>query len=276
MLDQFLRSVKTFKKICRADKVLDFNILQSRIEKYLGFSVFFIDPARIRTRLFELSRTEKMSPELQLYGNYYLLKFLIPENPVVISLGIGEDTRFDEAILDKHAAKLYMFDPTPRSFRYVRSRTNLNNAKFTELAISDFDGEIEVYIDDLETDLDTTTSVSVMPSKIAQEALKIECKSILTILKEEDLQNIDVLKIDIEGGGLTVIQQLLNNEIFPAQICGEFERPVDAINAKQFFIEMDDVLQRLNNNGYRVFRTRKEDIGFQIEITAARYVACVN
>ena len=145
--------------------------------------MFFIDPARIRTRLFELSRTEKMSPNYPIVWNYYLLKFLIPENPVVISLGIGEDTRFDEAILDKHAAKLYMFDPTPRSFRYVRSRTNLNNAKFTELAILNFDGEIEVYIDDLETDLDTTTSVSVMPSK-SLKGSKIECKSILTPKKK--------------------------------------------------------------------------------------------
>ena len=275
MLAQLFRSLKTFKKIWKADKKLAFSLLQSRVEKYLGFSIFFIDPTRIRTRLFELYRTEKKISELTLYGNYYLDKRLIPEHPVVLSLGIGEDTRFDEAILDEHAAKLYMFDPTPRSSRYVRNRSSLNNAKFRELAISDFDGVIDMYIDDLEADLSTTTSVSVIPSKISQKAYKVECKSVLTIKKEEGLQNIDVLKIDIEGGGLTVVQKLLNHEIFPTQICGEFERPLDAKKTKKFLAEMGAVMETLSHNGYRIFRTRNEDIGYQIEITAARYSASV-
>lgn len=274
MLDQFIRSLKTFKKIWKADKVLAFSVLQSRIEKYLGFTIFFVDPARIRTRLFEISRTEKKSPDLRIYGNYHLFKDLIPERPVVISLGIGEDTRFDEAILDEHSAELYMFDPTPRSFRYVMSRSNLNNANFKELAISDFDGVLDMYIDDLEASLSTTTSVSVIPSKISQKPHKVKCKSILTIMKEEGLKNIDVLKIDIEGGGITVMKTLLNNKIFPTQICGEFERPLDVEKTKKFLNDMGAIMQTLNDNGYRIFRTRNEDIGFQVEITAARYLDC--
>jgi hypothetical protein len=74
MLRQFNRSLKTFIKILRKDKRLAFELLQSRAEKYLGFSLYLIDPIRIRTRLFELRQTEKINSDLVRFGNYSLVE----------------------------------------------------------------------------------------------------------------------------------------------------------------------------------------------------------
>jgi len=218
-----------------------------------------------------LRQTTKINTDLELFGNYFLVRKLIPSHPIVVSLGIGEDTRFDEALVANYDTDLYMYDPTPRSGRYISSRTQLKNAKFQEIAISDFDGTIEVYIDDLEGGLETTTSVTVMQPKGSDSSHLVPCKSLITIIEEEKLAHIDILKIDIEGGGLIVLKHLLEHNIFPVQICGEFERPNDKKELNNFFSEIEGLIGILKSKGYRIFRTREVDIGFQIEITAARY-----
>ena len=188
-----------------------------------------------------------------------------------MSLGIGEDARFDEAVVANLKAQLYLFDPTPRSARYVNTRDILSNSKFQQIAVADFDGIIEMYIDDLEPDLNTTTSVSVRQPKGSESSYSVPCKSIATIMKEEKLTHIDILKIDIEGGGIKVIKNLLEHNIFPEQICGEFERPSGKQAIENYFSDLKEIFYVLRSKGYRIFRTRDADIGFQVEITAARY-----
>ena len=182
-----LRSFKTFLKIWKMDKRLAFEISQSRLEKYLKFSVYLVDPLRRRTYSFELKNTDKPSADLIAYGNYFLIGNNIPDNPIVFSLGIGEDTRFDEAIVDHHDARLYMFDPTPRSATYVKTRDKLRKAEFEQIAVSDYDGELEVYIDDLQPNLDSTTSVTSVKRAGNNDSFTVPCKSIQTLLRERKL-----------------------------------------------------------------------------------------
>ena len=70
MISQLLRSFKTFLKIWKMDKRLAFEISQSRLEKYLKFSVYLVDPLRRRTYSFELKNTDKPSADLIAYGNF--------------------------------------------------------------------------------------------------------------------------------------------------------------------------------------------------------------
>ena len=62
---------------------------------------------------------------------------------LVVFLSIGEDTRFDEAILD-YKYRLFLFDPTPRSASYVKTRRKLM-AEFEQIAVSDHDSEHGLY-----------------------------------------------------------------------------------------------------------------------------------
>ena len=63
MISKLVRSVKTFVKIWKMDKRLAFEISQSRVEKYLKFSVYLVDPLRRRTFSFEQKNTEKTKPK---------------------------------------------------------------------------------------------------------------------------------------------------------------------------------------------------------------------
>ena len=270
MISQVVRSFKTFLRIWKMDKRLAFEISQSRLEKYLKFSVYLVDPLRRRTFNFEQRNTQKPSEDLVAYGNYFLIGNNIPDQPVVFSLGIGEDTRFDEAILDYHNASLFLFDPTPRSASYVKTRRKLMKAEFEQIAVSDHDGELVVYIDDLQPDLDTTTSVTSVKRVGYNDSFTVPCKSIPSILQERKIDHIDILKIDIEGGGLVVLKDVLNAKIFPSQILGEFERPSTKEELDIFLNEIQSVFNVLKLNNYKIYRTRSEDKGFQIEITASK------
>ena len=54
-------------------------------------------------------------------------------------------------------------------------------------------------------------------------------------LKKYSLNNIDLLKLDIEGVADIVIIDFLKQGFLPSQICFELERPISIFKQKSFF-----------------------------------------
>ena len=270
MIGQLRRSLRTFFRIARQNPRLAFELVQLRLESLFGISLHRIDSLRRRTLAFELEHTEAPTPDLVPYGNYSLVERLVPDEPVVFSLGVGEDVRFDLALIERHNASIHFFDPTPRSARYVENHSKLDRAKFNQIAIADFDGVLDVYIDDLQDSFESTTSVSVMSRNSAASKLQVPCKTIRTTMREKGICHIDILKIDVEGAGVAILEGLLDAEVYPTQIAGEFERPPVASKLDSYFDKLRQIFERLRALGYTIYRTRPSEKGFQVEIVAAR------
>lgn len=270
MIGQLRRSLRTFFRIARQNPRDAFELIQLRLESLFGISLHRIDPLRRRTLAFELEHTEASTPDLVPYGNYSLVERLVPDEPVVFSLGVGEDVRFDLALIERHNASIHLFDPTPRSARYVENHGNLDRAKFNQIAIADFDGVLDVYIDDLQDSFESTTSVSVVSRNSAAPSLQVPCKTIRTTMREKGICHIDILKIDVEGAGVAILEGLLDAEVYPTQIAGEFERPPVASKLDSYFEKLRQIFERLRALGYTIYRTRPSEKGFQVEIVAAR------
>lgn len=270
MIGQLRRSLRTFFRIARQDPRLAFELTQLRLESLFGISLHRIDSLRRRTLAFELEHTEASTPDLVPYGNYSLVERLVPDEPVVFSLGVGEDVRFDLALIERHNAAIHLFDPTPRSARYVENHSNLDRAKFNQIAIADFDGVLDVYIDDFQDSLESTTSVSVVSRNSAASSLQVPCKTIRTTMREKGICHIDILKIDVEGAGVAILEGLLDAEVYPTQIAGEFERPPVASKLDSYFDKLRQIFERLRALDYTIYRTRPSEKGFQVEIVAAR------
>lgn len=270
MIGQLRRSLRTFFRIARQNPRHAFELIQLRLESLFGISLHRIDPLRRRTLAFELEHTEASTPDLVPYGNYSLVERLVPDEPVVFSLGVGEDVRFDLALIERHNASIHFFDPTPRSARYVENHGKLDSAKFNQIAIADFDGVLDVYIDDLQDSFESTTSVSVMSRNSAASSLQVPCKTIRTTMREKSICHIDILKIDVEGAGVAILEGLLDAEVYPTQIAGEFERPPVASKLDSYFDKLRQIFERLRALGYTIYRTRPSEKGFQVEIVAAR------
>lgn len=72
--------------------------------------------------------------------------------------------------------------------------------------------------------------------------------------------NLDVLKLDIEGAALVVLNDMLDNDIFPSQIVAEFERPntKKASDYISFYCDLNKLIDRLNSLGYSTHRLPRE------------------
>jgi FkbM family methyltransferase len=265
-----LRSARTFVRIARQNPRQAWELSQLRLEKRFGITLHWLDPLRRAVRSYEVANTHLVGPELTAYGNYYLDPRRLPARLTVFSIGVGEDLDFDRALITRHSVDLHLFDPTPRSERFVSAAGLPDGVRFDRLAIADYDGTINLYIDDLEGSLETTTSLSVMDRGHHASGFSTPCRRVSTLMRERGIERLDVLKLDVEGAAIAILNDVLDDGILPSQIAAEFERPPNPRDAGPFLGLVDALFTRLKVEGYRIYRTRPDCKGFQIEILAVR------
>jgi FkbM family methyltransferase len=101
---------------------------------------------------------------------------------------------------------VYAFEPTPRIFGYLKRNAevnSLNNIKLELSALSNYDGEIELYIP---SGMIPTSSSTLKGFRKASEILKVPSIRLDTYCKKRDIKDIDLLKIDTEGTEHLVIE----------------------------------------------------------------------
>ena len=267
---KLLRSARTFVRIARHNPRQAWDLSQLRFEKRFGITLHWLDPLRCAVRSYEVANTHLVGPGLTAYGNYYLDPRRLPAHPTVFSIGVGEDIDFDRALIARHSVDLHLFDPTPRSERFVAAASLPDGVRFDRLAIADYDGAINLYIDDLEDSLDTTASVSIVDRGLHVAGFSVPCRRVSTLMRERGIERLDVLKLDVEGAAIAILNDVLNDGILPTQIAAEFERPPNPRDVGPFLVRVDALLTRLKKHGYRIYRTRSDSKGFQVEVLAVR------
>lgn len=266
----FVRSLKTFLFILRRRPARAWEELQIRLERKLGISLYFLSLRRWATYLFEKSRTSPVSSDLRSYGNYFLDPQLVPEEPVVFSLGVGQDISFDRALLERHKPKLFLFDPTPASRRFIDEQNLPVNVSFDAVAVSDRDGDVAIFTDDLEHEFDQTSSVSIFKRGFYENSTLIRGKRITTLMREKGVSHLDILKMDIEGAAIQVLEDILREGICPDQLACEFERPERISEVFSYLKRLSRLFDQMRGLGYELYRTRPLDKGCQVEILAVR------
>ena len=81
--------------------------------------------------------------------------------------------------------------------------------------------------------------------------MKRPVKRIPTLMKQFGHKEIGVLKLDIEGAALSVLEDCQNEKIFPNIILGEIER--DPKDPKQFTKQFNALIANLKGVGYEVY-----------------------
>lgn len=265
-----IRKAQTFLSLLAKNPIHAWDVLQLKLEVRLGLSLHFLSGRRRVTHRFELANTEEVPADFRAYGNYVLDPRVIGERPVVFSAGVGEFIDFDLALLERHDVRLFLFDPTPSSKRYIETVDLPPNATFHAVAIADRDGEIEMFSDNLEENLEATPSISCRNQGFGSKALRVPCHRIKTLMEEHRIAHLDVLKLDIEGGAIAALRDTLAEGIRPTQIAAEFERPRSPAEVGAYLAELEALFGELRRAGYRIYRTRPDTIGFQVEVLAIR------
>ena len=128
---------------------------------------------------------------------------------------------------------------------------------FHELGLSDHDGDLEFYVP-RKTHKVNYSSVKA-PS---EDARKVRCpvKRLKSITEALGHHRLDVLKMDIEGGEMVAIPDLLDSGVFVGQLLAEFHYHYPVIGWTAFV----ELMARVHNRGYRIFHVSRRGYEFSL------------
>jgi FkbM family methyltransferase len=180
------------------------------------------------------------------YGGWNVAIGHLTNKSIVYSFGIGEDLSFDIALIHRFGLFIHAFDPTPKSIGWVHKQVLPESFIFHDYGLGDLDAEVNFYPPD---NPNHNSYSMVKRSDIMIKPIHCRVKRLEKIMKELGHNNIDLLKMDIEGAEYQVIDDILNANLRPIQILVEFHHRFPNIG----FNKTINALRKLTDNGYVIF-----------------------
>ena len=194
---------------------------------------------------------------------------------VVISAGAGEDISFEIELISEYDCKVILLDPTPKaishfenisvrfgkqnSSNYVKSgrqeikaynlsSVSTNNIQLIPCALWNTQTDIKFYSPPNPNHV--SHSISNFQNDYNQNGDHIIVKTITLeqLCEEYAVKDIEIMKLDIEGAEIEVLQNMFSTKIRPQQILVEFDELYNLTSdAKR---RITKTLEMLEHNGY--------------------------
>jgi FkbM family methyltransferase len=139
--------------------------------------------------------------------------------PVVLS--------FDEEMISTYRARVFGFDPTPASLRWLAARGVPEGMRVEPIGIAAFDGEQAFAMPAGEA------RGNFSSKQRSDTTVVCQVRRYATILAMLGLRRVDVLKLDIEGAEYDVIDDLLTSAVLPTQLLVEFHHRLHNIHVAE-------------------------------------------
>lgn len=221
------------------------------------------------------------------YGGWAIPKNLLNKNSICYCAGVGEDITFDIELINHFGCTVFSFDPTPRAIEHINnlktsiekqepyfsvpdhipyntSLVNLKNLHFYPFGIFNKDTILKFYVPRDPNHV----SHSIVNLQKTDNYFKAECFSIPTLMKKFGHKKIDLLKLDIEGAEIDVINDILEKKVDIKCICIEFDELVGAnlkSNQHNLLIKnkVNNTIKKIIHAGYSlIFRKAYESLTF--------------
>ena len=217
------------------------------------------------------------------YGGWHLIDNNLSEG-VILSAGVGEDVSFDVDFINRFGGVVIFIDPTPRALEHLSSIENsLGNKKTTAYKEKSGNQPIESY--DLAYVKKENFKIvdKALSNKIGKKVrfysppnidhvshsisnwqnnfkktgdfITVETTTIEKIIQEFNIDNISLIKLDIEGAENQVLPELIKSKIFPKQILVEFDELHNGYIRSYFKASI--IFIKLKLNGYNLIETNK-------------------
>jgi FkbM family methyltransferase len=137
-------------------------------------------------------------------GDYTLrLNYDLNKNSVVFDIG-GYEGWFTEQINNKYGSKIYCFEPLPKFATLIQTKfSGFNNILVFPLAISDKNEKETIYFKN------DGTSTQV----ITNEAFVIDSITLDKVMTDNNITNISLIKINIEGDEYRLLEHMIKNNL---------------------------------------------------------------
>jgi FkbM family methyltransferase len=218
------------------------------------------------------------------YGGWSYLDNNNLNNKYIISAGLGEDASFDVELISKYNCKILIVDPTPRSIKhydeiidnqgrgksksygeegeqsihsYDLSNLNKDNFILINNALYNIDNkELKFFAPPNKKHVSYSLNNRQNDYKETGVYIKVKTITVKSILNKFNIENLEMIKLDIEGAAVEVILNMLEDKIFPQQILVEFDELNKAteISLDRFF----DCHYKILSNNYKLVKTSSE------------------
>lgn len=219
------------------------------------------------------------------YGGWVLPKDIkLDENSIVYSAGVGEDVSFDMILSDRYKCNIILIDPTNRAkkhFDEVKHYYENIKWKMTGDIQKDYYGIMYplkpdltkvTYLDKGLWDKKTIlkfyrqnnkkyVSQSLIEGMFGNDYDEVEVDTLENIMEQNNHTHIDILKLDIEGAEIRVLENMINKDIFPKYICVEFDlylKGKDKENKTQMIID------KLKSCNYNIITNERGNVTFKL------------
>ena len=195
------------------------------------------------------------SQNIKTFFNYYLDVSKLNHDSVVYSFGLHTNIHFEEYLIKRFNCRVFCFDPTPASVNLMK---NLENTKiiYKPFGIWKEDKKVKFYYPDSALPDSYNGSIVNYTGDVSKGDY-LQCCKLKTLMKVNNHTNIDVLKMDIEGAAIEVLNQILEDSIFPEQIAVEFEVTENDNISKQEFIDLTEniieLIKKLESLNYKCY-----------------------
>lgn len=132
-----------------------------------------------------------------------VFKQIVKPGMTVLDIGghIGYYTRFFSKLVGSNGM-VYVFEPTKINFSLLQSNTKqLNNVKLVNKAVGESNGQISFY-----QTFSNTGSHSLLEPGVKSEKILVDCVTLDQFILDNNITNVDVIKIDVEGAEPLVLK----------------------------------------------------------------------
>lgn len=177
-------------------------LMELKKERIFQYDILAFDYMNIR-QLFE---------EI-FYRNEYYFKTK-NKNPIIIDCGanIGFSIIYFKWLYPD--STVYGFEPDKGTFELLKKnieKNNLKNVHLINAAVSDKSGKIDFFIDPKHPG---ALAMSTRYGRMPKYKTTVQSISLSSFIKENNIQNIDFIKMDIEGSEKEVLKDLDRNKMF--------------------------------------------------------------
>ena len=168
---------------------------------------------------------------------------LLSKGSRVLCAGAGNDISF-ESELARRGCEVVLLDPSPTGLNTWK-RGPVEGVRFLEAALAEKDGVLN-----LAAPLDEAEgSFRTAPDEMNGPILAVPSRGVTSLMQEFSWKDIDLLKMDIEGGEYPVLSSILDERVSVRQLCVEFHHGKEFSTTRKHTI---DILKRLRSVGYKL------------------------
>jgi FkbM family methyltransferase len=147
-------------------------------------------------------------------------------------------------MIKNFSCRVHGFDPTPKSIAMIKVLNPPELFILHEFGLAAKDGSLNLYVP-----LNSNHVSCSCVDNFGTNSMMVDVRSIESIVRDNNLKQIDVLKMDIEGAEYEIIDSIQSVSVPIHQILIEFHH---------FYPQVDssltkEAIRKLNNFGYKIF-----------------------